>query len=190
MADADSVADGVPARAPRGSARRALLAWALAVFILLPLSSVAGLAASYWSIDRALEHSPVGLLDLLLVTVAVAWTGSSGAALRSAIDRFGNGFEFDSEDGRRAQWPPRPEKTARFSTLMAPGLLARPFLGALIGPIAYLVLRAGAEVVTGGQQVDDTMRDVVAAAAIAGLVGMFAKSIWEALNKRATALFK
>jgi hypothetical protein len=169
--------------------RKPLIRWAWVVATVLVISAIAGLIGWFAALRRVLEE-PANLLDLTVLTAAVGWTAGCGAALRSLMDRYRNGYEFDS-GADRVQWPPRAAPVERFSTLIAPTFLGRPLLGAIIGPVTFLTLRIGALAVSGqGPSESEQLAAVVSAMAIAGLAGMFAKSIWDNLNERAKDLFK
>jgi hypothetical protein len=130
------------------------------------------------------------LIHLLWLTVAAGWTGSCAAALRSFLERHGNGFEFDGLDSVRLQWPQRDKPVERFSATLAPTFLLRPVLGALIAPITFFVLHTGAATFGGSTEFGNPSKAAVSALATGGLAGMFAKSIWEGLKKRSKDLFK
>ena len=80
--------------------------------------------------------------------------------------------------------------TQRFNLNIVPGLVLRPLLGAILAPIAYATIVVGSQVVVGGGSDVEATRQVLVVLFIAGLFGMFAKSVWENLNERAKTLFQ
>lgn len=182
----------MPSRGVRSRLTRAM--WLVAVWLVLV--GVAGLVATLWLAADLWGGSPTSVDDAnddlprLLVLAALAGaTGSTGAALRSFIDRTGNGVEFDNCNGERKQWPEMKAGTQRFNLNIVPGLVLRPLLGAVIAPIAYAVVIVGSQFVVGADGVSSNSQQVLVVLFVAGLFGMFAKSVWDNLNKRARHLF-
>ena len=173
--------------------RLSLRRWALLVGTALTLMATGGAASWYFALREA-ANAETTIVELLALTAAVGWTGACGAALRTVMERYRQGFEYDEYDGDqvvRRQWPPAPAGTERFSALIAPTCLGRPVLGLVIGPIAYFLTQSGASAVLGRSPTSEPDALALATAmAVSGLAGMFAKSIWDNLNERAQKLFK
>lgn len=192
--------DATLVEAPGGSDATSLRRWAVAVPIALVLMSIGGAVAVWLGARDVFDRPTTDVPEMLVLAAAVGWVGSCLAAIRSYIDRSAEGVEYDRRVDhvgddldvvRRAQWPKRPPKTQRFNSNVARGMLLRPLLGALTAPIAYFasfVLAAGVRVEMPASTPD---RDVgFALIGIAGLAGLFAKTMLDNLNESTTNLFK
>lgn len=111
--------------------------------------------------------------QLAWLAVSGGVLGSALAALKSALDRFAAGWEFD--DGVKF---PMSDLKERFLVRMVPWLLARPVLGGVMGLVVYT------GVVGGFLIASDTRPGAYSAHGIlflAILGGLFAKTLWDRL---------
>lgn len=122
--------------------------------------------------------SPAGALVIAIVTGIL---GSAAAALISCLDRRANGFE----DSQGNQSPPRAERVGRFNWGMFYWFLARPWLGAVTGAVAYWGIVGGT--LTPGAGAAPAPEQ---AAFYGFLAGLLAKSLLDVLKGLLTNIFR
>jgi hypothetical protein len=115
------------------------------------------------------------------ISITTGILGSTTAAFTSCLDRRANGFE----DSLGNQSPKREDKVGRYNRGMYYWFLARPWLGAVTGAIAYW------GIVNGVFTPSESTAVSLEGAAFSGfLAGLLAKSLLEILKGLLSKIFK
>jgi hypothetical protein len=149
--------------------------WVLA-FLLTMMG--AGVSAIFW-----LGKSPTTSSHLLTGVVA-GLLGSATAAFISCLDRRANGFE----DKYGNAFPDPMERKERFGKSMSYWLMCRPFLGVVMGVIAYLWVASG--LLPGMKPPDSSAEDFYRVAFVGSIAGLFAKTLYDILQNVLKGILK
>lgn len=135
--------------------------------------------ASSWVIVSGVSQE---WLPLPYLSLVAGLLGSATAAYISCLNRRANGFEDNLGNG----FPDPLVRKERFGEGMSYWFLGRPFLGAVMGLIAYWGLNSGAS----GQGAAAFAESATHVAFISSIAGLFAKTLYEILLGVLKATFK
>jgi hypothetical protein len=120
----------------------------------------------------------------LLVSVAAGLLGSATAAFISCLNRRANGFE----DKLGNTFPDPMENKERFGQSMSYWLMCRPFLGAVMGGIAYWGMAGG--VFISAEKAKAFPGELAKVAFVGAVAELFAKTLYDILQNILKSTFK